>query len=136
MISLLGGALHMSPEFFEEHMINSGWSGSSYGDAEADTWNTRSANKDYSSVNWYRPVQPVKRRYNASDLSVPLSSRASLLASPESTSPKPGSRRSVKSETFPQIQTDWISKVNITRRDWDLGPHADPDGSGINFSAR
>lgn len=35
MMSLLGGALQMSPEFFEEHLINSGWSGSNYGDFEA-----------------------------------------------------------------------------------------------------
>jgi len=130
IISLLGGALQMSPEFFEEHLINSGWSGSNSGDFEADTWNTRGASKDYASIKWYRPVQPVERWDNSSDLSVPLASRASLL-----TSPGLASRRSVNPETFPQMQTDWISKVNIMRRDWDLGPQADPDGLGRNFSA-
>lgn len=125
----------MSPEFFEGHLINSGWSAAEYGDIEADTWNTRGAIKDYTSINWYRPVQPVERRDISSDLSLPLASRALLLASPRLASPKPVSRLSVHRDKFPQIQTNWISTVNIMRRDWDLGPHADPSGLGRRFSA-
>ncbi len=100
-LSLLGGALHMSPEFFEEHLINSGWSAAGYGDVEADTWNTRGAIKDYTSISWYRPVQPVERWDSPSDLSVPLASRALLLASPGLASPKPVSRLSVHGDKFP-----------------------------------
>lgn len=135
MIFLLGGALQMSPEFFEEHLINSGWSGSDYGDLEADTWNTRGTNKDYASIGWYRPVQPVDRPDTSSDLSVPLASRTFLLASPGLASTKPARRQSHDSNRFLPLQTTWISKVNIMRRDWDLSPLPDPNGWCRNFSA-
>lgn len=59
LIALLGRCLDVSPEFFEEHLLNSGWCDGTYGtytDPESDTWNTRNMTKDYTSIRWHRLV--------------------------------------------------------------------------------
>jgi len=39
--------LNISPEVFEEHLINSGWSGGTYDDNDSDSWITRDMSKDH-----------------------------------------------------------------------------------------
>ncbi len=47
LIGTLGSTLNISPEVFEEHLINSGWSGGTYDDNNSDSWITRDMSKDY-----------------------------------------------------------------------------------------
>lgn len=55
-ISCLGRRFGVSPEFFEEHLINSGYEGLSYNDQPAHTWTTFGLKKSYVSMRWHRPV--------------------------------------------------------------------------------
>lgn len=57
LISILGSCLGISPELFEEHLLNLGWATGTYGDPDSGSWNTRDLLKDYISVEWYRPVK-------------------------------------------------------------------------------
>ena len=45
LIECLGTSLSMSPEVYEEHLINSGWRNGTYNDEESDTWVTRDMKK-------------------------------------------------------------------------------------------
>ena len=62
LIRVLGSCLGINPEFFGEHLLNSGWHENSYTDPESDTWNTRDFIKDYISIKWYRPTKGRVRR--------------------------------------------------------------------------
>ena len=73
LIELLGSALDISPEAFEEHLIGSGWRNGTSIDRPADTWITRDMVKDYVSVKWYRPVLKRLRKPDT------LEDRAALL---------------------------------------------------------
>ncbi|KAL3421140.1 hypothetical protein PVAG01_07585 [Phlyctema vagabunda] len=55
-IHCLGTRFGVSPEFFEEHLINSGYNGAVYNDASPKTWTTSGMKKSYCSVKWHRPV--------------------------------------------------------------------------------
>lgn len=55
-INFLGCRYGISPEFFEEHLINSGYNGSDYSDPPANTWPTSGLKKSYFSMRWHRPV--------------------------------------------------------------------------------
>ena len=81
LIELLGSALDISPEAFEEHLIGSGWRNGSGLDRPAETWITRDMAKDYLSVTWYRPVL---KRLQKPDT---LEDRAALLEPRESKVP-------------------------------------------------
>lgn len=56
IIKFLGHRFGVSPEFFEEHLINSGYEGAYYNDPLASTWNTAGMKKSYVSMKWHRPV--------------------------------------------------------------------------------
>ena len=58
LIECLGSNLAMNPEFFEEHLLNSGWRGNEI-DPEADAWVTNNMTKDYVSIMWYRLAKKV-----------------------------------------------------------------------------
>lgn len=57
LIEVLRSAFDISPEVFEEHLLNSGWRNGSQVDHAADTWITRDIPKDYTTIKWYRPVR-------------------------------------------------------------------------------
>lgn len=61
LIECLGSNLAMNPEFFEEHLLNSGWAGSEV-NPEADTWVTNDMTKDYVSIVWYRMAKQYARQ--------------------------------------------------------------------------
>lgn len=73
IISLLGNLFGLSPEVFEEHLINSGYEGANYDDKPAHTWSTAKMKKSHASIKWYRPVQrrPVAP-YSARDREILL----------------------------------------------------------------
>jgi hypothetical protein len=55
-INALGQWLRITPEFFEEHLLNSGYGGAKYDDLPARSWKTAGMNKSYVSIQWFRPV--------------------------------------------------------------------------------
>ncbi|OBT55571.1 hypothetical protein VE04_05232 [Pseudogymnoascus sp. 24MN13] len=57
IINLLGNLFGLSPEVFEEHLINSGYEGANYDDKPAHTWSTAKMKKSHASIKWFRPVQ-------------------------------------------------------------------------------
>ena len=62
LISCLGSSLNISPEVFEEHLLNSGWRNGQYDDEESSTWITRDMAKPYTSLRWFRPVKRKLQR--------------------------------------------------------------------------
>ena len=115
LIELLGSALDISPEAFEEHLIDSGWRNGSSLDRPADTWITRDMVKDYVSVKWYRPVLKRLRKPET------LEDRATLLEPRENKVPL----------TWVEEIRDKIGKIhrvhhstsplsNVIRKAWDI----------------
>ncbi|KAF2138309.1 uncharacterized protein K452DRAFT_361381 [Aplosporella prunicola CBS 121167] len=56
MINTLGTTFGMNPEFFEEHLLQSGFLGDSQDNEDSATWRTNGILKDYFSLRWFRPV--------------------------------------------------------------------------------
>ncbi|KAL8845893.1 MAG: hypothetical protein Q9221_008977 [Calogaya cf. arnoldii] len=118
LMDILGSCLHITPEFFEEHLLNSGWHSNNYNDREADMWSTRNLAKNYASIRWHRPVERrVTRPFQeqaSDDLLSPWTTPEDWV---ESSSPQ----RRILHSTEPV--------VNLLRRPWEVRP-----GSG-GFSA-
>ncbi|RHZ46559.1 uncharacterized protein CDV56_100591 [Aspergillus thermomutatus] len=55
-IHALGEAFGITPEFFEEHLLNSGYGGAQYDDPPARSWKTAGLDKSYVSIQWFRPM--------------------------------------------------------------------------------
>lgn len=55
-IDTLGRYFGMTPEFFEEHLINSGYKNGEYNDPSSHTWATSGMKKPYTAMKWHRPV--------------------------------------------------------------------------------
>ncbi|CAG8118477.1 unnamed protein product [Penicillium salamii] len=55
-IIALGGTFGINPEFFEEHLLNSGYAGAEYDMTPATMWSTAALEKTYVSTKWIRPV--------------------------------------------------------------------------------
>ena len=55
-IIALGETFCINPEFFEEHLLNSGYAGGEYDMLPAKMWATASLKKSYASMKWIRPV--------------------------------------------------------------------------------
>lgn len=55
----LGDHFGISPEFFEEHLLNSGYGFTEehYNDPPSTTWPTAHLTKSHKSIKWYRPVK-------------------------------------------------------------------------------
>ena len=68
VIEQLGSTCGVSPEFFEEHLINSSWQGGSHEDQESDTWSTHALSKDYASIRWHRPVVPLYTGFSSTQI--------------------------------------------------------------------
>lgn len=56
MIDLLGSLFDVPPEYFAEHLHNSGYMDGRYTEPDPDDWITAGMQKDYISLKWYRPV--------------------------------------------------------------------------------
>ena len=57
LIEKLGSSFDISPEAFEEHLLDSGWSDGVKNNQGADSWITRGMKKEYLTIKWYRPVK-------------------------------------------------------------------------------
>lgn len=70
-IHALGETFCINPEFFEEHLLNSGYAGAEYDMLPAKMWTTASLERSYVSTKWIRPVYRLPMyswNYNMQDL--------------------------------------------------------------------
>ncbi|KAJ5981769.1 Mg2+ transporter protein CorA-like/Zinc transport protein ZntB [Penicillium canescens] len=68
MMDKLGEIFSINPEFFEEHLLNSGYAGGKYDSPPARTWSTASFEKSYVSFRWIRPVYRLPTYFSSRDL--------------------------------------------------------------------
>ncbi|KAJ5173766.1 Mg2+ transporter protein CorA-like/Zinc transport protein ZntB [Penicillium coprophilum] len=68
MIDQLGENFGINPEFFEEHLLNSGYAGGKYDSPPARNWSTASFEKSYLSFRWIRPVYRLPTYFSSGDL--------------------------------------------------------------------
>ncbi|KAJ5822698.1 Mg2+ transporter protein CorA-like/Zinc transport protein ZntB [Penicillium robsamsonii] len=68
MIDILGENFSINPEFFEEHLLNSGYAGGKYDSPPARNWSTSSFEKSYRSFRWIRPVYRLPTYFSSPDL--------------------------------------------------------------------
>ena len=57
LINSLGPTFNLSPEIFEEHLVQSGYTKASYEDPDPSTWPTRFLRKQHVSLRWHSLVQ-------------------------------------------------------------------------------
>ncbi|KAI4140520.1 MAG: hypothetical protein LQ341_003801 [Variospora aurantia] len=108
LIYLLGTCLHITPELFEEHLLNSGWHDNSYNDRDTDLWSTRNLTKNYVSIRWFRPIEDRVYR--------PWIEQASgVMLDPLTT---PDSWEESHTSTHRIIHSTW-PLVNLLRRPWE-----------------
>ncbi|KFG85934.1 hypothetical protein MANI_114355 [Metarhizium anisopliae] len=75
-IAHLGSCLNITPKFFEEHLVNSGYTGAEYHDPPARSWMTSDMQKSYISMKWFRPVWRLSTPpYSKQDLDDLLSNK-------------------------------------------------------------
>ena len=138
MIRILGECLSISPELFEEHLINSGWRDEVYKDAESDTWSTRDLVKDYMSIRWYRPTKGRAVRPDWQQSSEGCSKFESTKTPQKWDEEVPKGPTARRATVRPKMQKGSRSitvhhfakpSVNIFRRDWE------PDLGTESFSA-
>ncbi|OQD61528.1 hypothetical protein PENPOL_c016G07291 [Penicillium polonicum] len=67
-IDKLGENFSINPEFFEEHLLNSGYAGGKYDSPPARNWSTASFDKSYMSFRWIRPVYRLPTYFSGGDL--------------------------------------------------------------------
>lgn len=67
-IDKLGENFSINPEFFEEHLLNSGYAGGKYDSPPARNWSTASFDKSYMSFRWIRPVYRLPTYFSSGDL--------------------------------------------------------------------
>jgi hypothetical protein len=106
IIALLVANFEVTPEFFEEHLINSGYGGARYNYASPTSWKKSGMKKSYVSMKWYHPawrlpVAPFSRQ----DLENLLNPKCGRLEK---------SRR--QSNELITLETE----TNIFRSEWDL----------------
>ncbi|OQE34874.1 hypothetical protein PENCOP_c015G06297 [Penicillium coprophilum] len=68
VIDELGENFGINPEFFEEHLLNSGYAGGKYASPPARNWSTASFEKSYLSFRWIRPVYRLPTYFSSGDL--------------------------------------------------------------------
>ena len=118
LIECLGSSLSISPEAFEEHLLNGGWRNGKYDDPKSDTWITHNMVKNYTTLRWYRPVRRrLQRPYSASDWEKILDPGTLSMAWTEAVSSDAGKSYGVRHRMEPL--------TNIIRRDWSLNTNAE-----------
>ena len=110
LMYILGSCLHITPEFFEEHLLNSGWHDNVYEDRETDMWSTRNLAKDYASIRWRRPIKERVARPFEEQASDNL---LSPLEIPDDWEESSSPRKRILHSTEPA--------VNVLRRPWEVG---------------
>ena len=126
LIELLGSAFGMNPEFFGEHLLNSGWRSGYYTDGGANSWNTRGLRKDYTSVRWYRPS--LESFPGASS----VNDRVKLLG-PQSSKWTETVSIDQGTDDFTNLGTHHraLPLTNILRRDWNLKAESSQQSSTL-----
>ena len=120
LIECLGTSLSMSPEVYEEHLVNSGWRNGTYNDKEPDTWVTRDMKKSHTSIRWYRPVKrTLQQPYSTIERKEFLTSGTLPFSWTEAVLDEHGKPHGVQHQSRPE--------TNILRRDWDMS--TDPDAA-------
>ncbi|PSN63717.1 hypothetical protein BS50DRAFT_678956 [Corynespora cassiicola Philippines] len=114
-IEHLGNTFGLNPEFFEEHLNQSGFRASSYDDPSPRTWITSAEPKDYCSVRWFRPVY----RKNIKPLSE-IDRKILLSATDEA-----GGLKWRSLDIRGAVNKTMLLMTNIFRSEWALGP--DPE---------
>lgn len=99
-ICALGSFFGVSPEFFEEYLLNSGYGEARYNEPPARTWKTSRLKKSHASIKWYRPVHRLPTLFSNRDRKDSLEGSLEYAVA--------GSRISFKAET------------SIFRSEWDL----------------
>ena len=118
LIECLGSSLSISPEAFEEHLLNGGWRNGNYDDPKSDTWITHDMVKNYTTLRWYRPVKrELQRPYSASDWENILDPEKRSMAWSEAVPNDVGKPYGVRHMMEPL--------TNIIRRDWNLKTNAE-----------
>lgn len=114
LIDCLGSLFSISPEVYEEHLVNSGWQNGMYNDQEPVTWITQDMKKSHTSVKWYRPVKrTMQRPYSTRDLQRLLDSSALHFHWTEAVSSGFGKPND-------SVEHDINPATNILRRDWKM----------------
>ena len=128
LIECLGTLFSMSPEVYEEHLVNSGWRNGTYNDQEPDTWVTRDMKKSHMSIRWYRPVKrTLQQPYSTAERKELLTSTTLPFPWTEAVPDKHGKPHGVKHKLRPA--------TNILRRDWDIKTDAEAAISVGSFAA-
>lgn len=112
LMDCLGSSLGISPEAFEEHLINSGWCDGYHDDPESNTWITRNMIKDYVSLKWYRPVKRIlSSEYDSPRWSLPSDNAEGVKWT-----------KTLRNASKKPVQIEYNVKpcTNIFRRGWDL----------------
>ena len=118
LIECLGSSLSISPEAFEEHLLNGGWRNGKYDDPKSDTWITHDMVKNYTTIRWYRPVKrKLQRPYSASDWENILAPEPWSMMWTEAVPNDAGKSYPVRHRMRPL--------TNIIRRDWSLKTNAE-----------
>ena len=128
LIECLGTSLSMSPEVYEEHLLNSGWRNGTYDDNEPDTWVTRDMKKSHMSIRWYRPVKRTLRQpYSTVERKEFLTSGTQPFSWTEAVLDEHGKPHGVRHQLRP--------RNNILRRGWQMNTNADAAISVGSFAA-
>ncbi|KAB8074589.1 hypothetical protein BDV29DRAFT_156472 [Aspergillus leporis] len=67
-IHVLGEAFNVTSEFFEEHLLNSGYSGAQYNDPPARIWKIAGLTKSYALIQLFRPTYRLPPHLSGLDL--------------------------------------------------------------------
>lgn len=128
LIQCLGASFSMSPEIYEEHLVNAGWQNGICNDQDPNTWITQDMKKSYMSIKWYRPVKRVLQRpYSSIDRQTFLNPNARSFSWMEAVSTGRGKPRGVEHTSRPA--------TNIFRQDWDMKTDGEAAISAGGFAA-
>ena len=128
LIDCLGTLFSLSPEVYEEHLVNSGWRSGTYDDEDPETWVTRDMKKSHMSIKWYRPVKRILQQpYSSAERKEFLTSVTLPFSWTEAVPDEHGKPHGVKHQSRPEI--------NILRQDWDFSTDAEAASSVGSFAA-
>lgn len=128
LIDCLGTLFSISPEMYEEHLVNSGWQDGIYNDQQPENWITRNMRKSHTSIKWYRPVKRVLQRpYSTTDRQRFLDPSTQPFRWTENVPDAHGKPHGVQHISTPT--------TNILRQDWDMKTNADARISAGGFAA-
>ena len=128
LIECLGTSFSISPEMYEEHLVNSGWQNGIYNDQSPENWITRDIKKSHMSIKWYRPVRRVLQRpYSTADRQRFLAPSAQPFRWTENILDARGKPHGIQHVSRPT--------TNVLRQDWDIKTNADATISAGGFTA-